>query len=251
MSNEKNTELSVNIAQEILGSPSPAAVEPEPPAATASPSAAPVGAPLALSQESVSSAKAAGARTVNSKYPGLGTKWRATEEVWPGNEVLEKKTFKKHSEALAAGTPVEDIRHVTMGIWNGCQCPDCKTKRFELFPETDSQASSGPTPLRLPSLIDEEIAGRILNLPNRIGEVFSRVTRAPKEVVDVWTTAEKDLEIMGRYGKALEQRYMNMPNFQHKELLEFSIWYFGELGVRVSTTIMILKMQKTESEKKK
>jgi hypothetical protein len=248
MSNETNTESKIDFAQEILGSTSPAVVGPEPPITPASPSDATVGNPPAFSQESGPTRETAGAaRTPNTKYPGLGTKWKESlEKDIPQPKDRLYKKYKAHMDKLAAGVPVEELDHFAFGISNACQHQECKERRYEFYPEEVHQVSNLPPPPALPSIIDEEIAGAILNVPNRLGEMFARIAKAPKEVIEVWKPDDKEIEAYGRYGKALEKEYLPQLDFKWRNLILVGIWYGMQLGGRAITTITIMKTQEAK-----
>lgn len=159
------------------------------------------------------------------------------------------KVYGPHKKLIDSGTHPRDIAHLKWGRWKGCQCLDCKAARNEIHKATGAQSiNPDPATDAFKDLIDEEIAAAILNTPNRMGEIFCRVKKLPKEALEVWDVPEKELKVYGRLGKRISDLYITLPDFKHKELFLLGIYEGSQFSMRVATTLLILKT--TQEEKK-
>lgn len=164
-----------------------------------------------------------------------------------------KKVYKDHRKLLDQGVHPRDIRHISYGVWKGCQCLDCKTKRNEMdaTPLDGSTGDPMASPANAPALSElftEKFCGKILNLPNEFARLFLKARKAPKEAIDVWDIPEEDVRIYGQFGKHLADTYLNLPDFKHKELITFGAWYLSQLGMRMAAMKAILAQMEPPKE---
>lgn len=164
-----------------------------------------------------------------------------------------KKVYKEHRKLVDRGVHPRDIQHVKYGLWKGCQCLECKTKRNEVddAPMDSATADSAASPSLSPQLSDlftERFCGKILNLPNEFARLFLKARKAPKEAIEVWDIPDEDIRIYGQFGKHLADTYLNLPDFKHKELVTFGAWYLSQLGMRMAAMKAILAQTEVQKE---
>jgi hypothetical protein len=148
------------------------------------------------------------------------------------------------------GKTPEEIPHT---LRPGCGCAKCKTKRGEydmLMGDEPSSEIHGAdsTQSRLP-IHTEKFIARILNIPNRIGELFCRLKKLPQEVCDTWKADQAELDFYGQSGKEILQSYI--PEFKHDKLVYFASAYLASIGERVMGMIMAIKIMEEQNTKEK
>lgn len=144
---------------------------------------------------------------------------------------------------------VRSIEHIKegRGRQKGCQCFDCKNTRGEVHIfESAGGSDSAPIDPILSELLSEELIADILEAPNKAMALVTQIRKLPKEIQEIWEPEAKRLELYGRYGKLIVDKYAHLPDFKHKELIVFGGWYgltfTGRLG-------MMLAMLKTMEKK--
>lgn len=81
--------------------------------------------------------------------------------------------------------------------------------------------------------MDEEFCAALLNIPNRGMELYAKLQKLPAQAVEVWDTDQKEMATLGRFGKRLADRYLNIPEFEHKEAALFLAWYASNFGMKL------------------
>lgn len=80
-------------------------------------------------------------------------------------------------------------------------------------------------------------------------ELSSELRKYPAEIQKIWATSAKELELYGRYGKVLADKYLKLPDFKHKELILFGSWYGLNYSMKVGLMLATLKTIKAKEAK--
>ena len=178
--------------------------------------------------------------------------------------------YYKHRALIKSGFPPEDLGHIANGRRKGCQCAVCKEARgeFEKLENKNqsdavpsSHTDSPPVAADVPSaqkpiiaapdvddflveLMDEDFAGVILDTPREAFSVYYRGRGLGKEVERVWEKDAHEVELLGKAGKAVWDKYAKLPNFKYKEIMVLGFVMTRAVGLRVWATAKIMKEQK-------
>lgn len=160
-----------------------------------------------------------------------------------------EKVCKPHQKLLADGVHPRDIQHIAHGRWRGCQCLKCKTKRGEMVQTSAIQSSPEDVIANsFKEIVDEDLAAIVFDTPTRAGLIFCQLYDTPKEIQKVWETPEKELKTIGRLGKMVSDRYLNLPEVKHKEAWALGTYMFSQFSVRLGATIAMLKIKALEKK---
>ena len=179
----------------------------------------------------------------------------------------------RQRKKLKEGFTPETIEHIPNGKKKGCVCSSCMDARGEfemLSPEdvhagapddlenniADSEktnifknaASHAPEPVELDTIVsdfmDEELAGVLLDTFREIGLMKVRTLNLGKDVERVWQKDEKEIQILGRAGKRVWDKYAHLPNFKYKDEMVLGFQLTRVIGLRVWATSSMLKKSK-------
>jgi hypothetical protein len=182
--------------------------------------------------------------------------------------------FRQRKLLYKEGRTPETIEHIPNGKRRGCICSSCMDARgeFEIVsPEAvhahasndlennipdgsktntfESASSSAPKPIELDTIVsdfmDEELAGVLLDTFREVGLMKVRSLNLGKDVERIWQKDEKEIEILGRSGKRVWDKYAHLPNFKYKDEMILGLQLTRVIGLRVWATS---SMQKKNEE---
>jgi hypothetical protein len=93
--------------------------------------------------------------------------------------------------------------------------------------------------------MDEELAGVLLDTFREVGLMKVRSLNLGKDVERIWQKDEKEIEILGRSGKRVWDKYAHLPNFKYKDEMILGLQLTRVIGLRVWATS---SMQKKNEE---
>lgn len=206
---------------------------PQSPAATDPGNAPKVAAPVPNAPETLGSPALATFAVAPPSSPAPMAAPAGSLETW--EYTYPKPILAKHRPLVEAGTDPHKIDHAAWKRKHGCQCHVCKVFRSEAKRTDSAAGAAGSLAAGAPGaaagpLIVPKFAGTVLALPERFMEAKARATGKSKQVQAVWKLTQEDFDIYDQQGRALMERYLNLPGFEHKELLLFVIFYSANLG---------------------
>lgn len=147
---------------------------------------------------------------------------------------------------FADGVDPSKIEHLPIyrAMQKGCQCPQCKKGRSEVFVVEDEPSSNSPLDPILGDLLSEEFIALLMDQPNEAMRFLAEAKDWPEKVKKMWTTDDKKMALYGKYGKILADHYLRLPDFKHKHLILIATWYSMDFGMKLSGSLMLLKAMK-------
>lgn len=206
------------------------------------------------------------------------------EQTHQSSDVVKRRIWKfpaqrkiayKHRKLFKSGVVPNpsELSHLPHGFKNGCICEKCMVEHGWFDFEESNPADSVPVGAAvvekvsveekrvsdvedvkaaiaadeddmIVELMDEELAGIILDSFREAGSLLYKGKGYPDAIGKIWEGDKREVAVLGRAGKKVWDKYARLPNFKYKEILVLSFLVGKSIGLRVWATSQIINAKK-------